>query len=84
MPKLAEEAYLRATVTNESAHTLLPGTVSVFQGDEFVGTTSIETTAPGGEVELHLGVDDRIEVERELVKRRDRPRPCSAAIGGPR
>jgi uncharacterized protein (TIGR02231 family) len=69
VPKLAEEAYLRATVTNSSTHTLLPGTVSVFQGDEFVGTTAIESLAPGGEVELQLGVDDRIEVERELTRR---------------
>ena len=69
VPKLAEEAYLRATVTNTSPHTLLPGAVSVFQGDEFVGTTSIESLPPGGEVELQLGVDDRIEVERELTRR---------------
>jgi uncharacterized protein (TIGR02231 family) len=69
VPKLAEEAYLRATVTNDSTHTLLPGAVSVFQGDEFVGTTAIEAVAPGGEVELQLGVDDRIEVERKLTRR---------------
>jgi uncharacterized protein (TIGR02231 family) len=69
VPKLAEEAYLRATVTNTSAHMLLPGSVSVFQGDDFVGTTAIEGVAPGGEIELHLGVDDRIEVERELTRR---------------
>jgi uncharacterized protein (TIGR02231 family) len=68
-PKLAEEAYLRAKVTNQSPHTLLAGSVSVFHGDEFVGTTSIEPVAPGGEIELHLGVDDRVKVERELVKR---------------
>ncbi len=69
VPKLAEEAHLRATVTNTSSHTLPPGAVSVFQGDEFVGTTAIESLAPGGEVELQLGVDDRIEVERELTRR---------------
>ena len=69
VPKLAEEAYLRATVTNTSAHTLLPGKVSVFHGADFVGTTTIETVAPGGEVELQLGVDDRLKVERELVHR---------------
>jgi uncharacterized protein (TIGR02231 family) len=69
VPKLAEEAYLRAKVTNTSTHTLLPGAVSVFQGGEFVGTTAIESVAPGGEVELQLGVDGRIEVERELTRR---------------
>jgi uncharacterized protein (TIGR02231 family) len=69
VPKLAEEAYLRAKVTNTSTHTLLPGRVSVFQGEEFVGTTGIESVAPGGEVELQLGVDDRIEIERKLTRR---------------
>lgn len=69
VPKLAEEAYLRATVTNSSPHTLLPGRVSVFHGPDFVGTTDIEAVAPGEEVELQLGVDDRLRVARELVRR---------------
>lgn len=69
VPKLAEEAYLRAVVTNRSTHNLLPGVVSVFHGDEFVGTTSIEPAPPGGEIELHLGVDDRVTVDRELTRR---------------
>jgi uncharacterized protein (TIGR02231 family) len=69
VPKLAEEAYLRAKVTNTSPHTLLPGDVSIFHGDEFVGTTSIEPVPPGAELELHLGVDDRVKVERKLTRR---------------
>jgi uncharacterized protein (TIGR02231 family) len=68
-PKLAEEAYLRATVTNTSPHTLLPGRVSVFHGPDFVGTSALEAVAPGEEFELQLGVDDRVTVERELTKR---------------
>jgi uncharacterized protein (TIGR02231 family) len=43
--------------------------VSVFHGDEFVGTTSIEPVPPGAELELHLGVDDRVKVERKLTRR---------------
>ena len=69
VPKLAAEAYLRATVTNTSGHTLIPGTVSVFSDGEFVGTTELETVPSGGEVELQLGVDDRVTVERELSRR---------------
>jgi len=69
VPKLAPEAYLRATVTNTSAHTLLPGGVSVFHDADFVGTSGIELVPPGAEVELQLGVDDRLLVERELVSR---------------
>ncbi len=68
-PVLAEEAYLRAVVVNSSSLALLPGRASVFHEAEFVGTTSLEAWAPGEELELALGVDDRIRVERELVRR---------------
>ena len=68
-PILAEEAHLRATATNSSPHTLLPGTASVFHGPDFVGSTKLETWAPGEEVELALGIDDRVRVERKLVRR---------------
>ncbi|QKV79264.1 DUF4139 domain-containing protein [Amycolatopsis sp. Hca4] len=68
-PVLAEEAYLRATVANTSEYALRPGRASVFHDAEFVGTTVLEPWAPGEELELALGVDDRIRVERELVRR---------------
>jgi uncharacterized protein (TIGR02231 family) len=69
-PKLVEAAYRRATVVNASDYLLLPGVANLFTGEEFIGTTHIELTVPQGEIELYLGVDDRIKVEREL-KRRD-------------
>ncbi len=67
-PALGAEAHLRAVVTN-TGRTLLAGPVSTFLDDAFVGTTTIEQTAPGGEIELALGVDDQVTVERELVER---------------
>jgi uncharacterized protein (TIGR02231 family) len=68
-PKMAEEAYLRATITNTSDFILLPGNASIFHGVDFVGKTYIENTALTEEFEAQLGVDDRIKVKRELVKR---------------
>ncbi|WP_306364358.1 mucoidy inhibitor MuiA family protein [Nocardia sp. CC227C] len=68
-PVQAEEAYLRAEVTNNSEHTLRAGKASIFRGEEFVGSTRIATWAPGEELELALGVDDRIRIERKLVRR---------------
>lgn len=70
-PVRAAEAHLRATVVNSSTHTMLPGPAAVFHGADFVGTIALPTWAPGEEVELALGVDDRIRVERELVRRSD-------------
>jgi uncharacterized protein (TIGR02231 family) len=68
-PKLVEAAYRRAKVTNDSPYTLLPGPANLFAGDEFIGATKLELTAPQGEIELYLGVDDRVKVERELKRR---------------
>lgn len=62
-------AYLRATVTNSSEHTLLPGPAAVFHGGDFVGRTGLKPWAPGEELELALGVDDRLRVEREQTRR---------------
>jgi uncharacterized protein (TIGR02231 family) len=63
--------HLRATAVNNSAHTLLSGPASVFHGGDFVGGTTLPTWAPGEEVKLALGQDDRIRVKRELVRRSD-------------
>ncbi|MFL6142857.1 MAG: mucoidy inhibitor MuiA family protein [Labedaea sp.] len=69
VPLRGTEAYLRATAVNTSEHTLRPGPAAIFHDTEFVGTTNLEPWAPGEEVELALGVDDRVRVERELVRR---------------
>jgi uncharacterized protein (TIGR02231 family) len=68
-PVRSTDAHLRATVVNSSTHTLLPGRAGVFHETEFVGSATLPVWAPGEEVELALGVDDRVRVERELVRR---------------
>ncbi len=68
-PVRSPEAHLRATVGNSSTHTLLPGRSAVFHGGDFVGSAALPVWAPGEEVELALGIDDRVRVERELVRR---------------
>jgi uncharacterized protein (TIGR02231 family) len=68
-PKLVSAAYRRAKAANESDYTLLPGQVSLFAGEEFIGSSRLELIAPGGEMELFLGADDRVQVERELTRR---------------
>jgi uncharacterized protein (TIGR02231 family) len=79
-PLHGPEAFLRATAVNTSEHTLRPGKASVFHESEFVGTTSLDVWSPGEEVELNLGIDDRIRVERELVRRT----AGKAVLGGTR
>lgn len=79
-PVRAAEAHLRATVGNTSDHTLLAGPAAVFHGADFVTPTRLPVWAPGEEIELALGVDDRLRVERKLHRRTE----TKAALGSTR
>ncbi|HEX9617824.1 MAG TPA: mucoidy inhibitor MuiA family protein [Anaerolineales bacterium] len=68
-PKLVEASYRRARVANDSPYTLLPGQANLFAGDEFIGSSQMDLIAPQGEIEIYLGVDDRLQVKRELKRR---------------
>lgn len=68
-PRLVEAVYRRAKVINASAYTFLAGQANLFLGEEFIGTTKLDLIPPQSEIELYLGVDDRIRVERELKRR---------------
>jgi uncharacterized protein (TIGR02231 family) len=69
VPRIAEEAYLRATIRNNSEVVLLGGGASIFHEGDFVGRTFVETVVPNEEFEAQLGVDDRVKVKRELSGR---------------
>lgn len=68
-PKLSAACYRRATVKNDSPYTLLPGSAQLFEGEDYLGATALELTPPNREVELFLGADERLRVERELTTR---------------
>jgi uncharacterized protein (TIGR02231 family) len=68
-PKLVEAVYRRARVINYSPFTFLPGSANLFAGSEFIGTMRQDMIPPQGEIELFLGVDDRLKVKRELKRR---------------
>ena len=70
VPKLGEDAYLRAKVKNVSELVFLPGSANVFHDDEMVGTSSFEEPImKNGEIELQMGIDERIRITRELTQR---------------
>lgn len=68
-PVRVADATMRATVRNTSTHTLPEADASLFHEGDFVGSARVQAWAPQEERELALGVDDRVRVERELVKR---------------
>ena len=43
--------------------------MNLFVGGEFIGRNQLPFTARGDEIELLLGVEERVTVERELLKR---------------
>lgn len=67
-PRLSPYAYLKAFLTNEEDYPFLAGRVNVFLGENFVGTSRLDTIASGEKFELHLGIDEGIKVKREEIK----------------
>src|SRR5258708_13264662 len=68
-PVLEENVHLRATISNTTERVLLSGDASIFLSGEYVGTTSVETTAPGEKFKIFLAIDDGIKVTRALIDR---------------
>ncbi len=63
-------AYLKATVMNPlNGVTLLPGQITIFRDNTFIGTSEIPNIAPGQDFQIDLGVDDGLKIERYLVER---------------
>lgn len=69
VPKLAGAVFRRAKVPNASSYTLLPGRAQLFMEDDYLGASDLVLTAPGQQLELFFGTDDRLSVERGLTKR---------------
>lgn len=69
VPREDLAVYRRATITNDSEYTLLEGSAQLFEHDSFMGSIRLAQTAPNLEIELALGVDERMTVERELTAR---------------
>jgi len=66
-PKLYEFAFLKAEVINDTKYPFLQGEVSIFLGENYVGKSKIDTIPIDKRFDLHLGVDERIHVERRLI-----------------
>lgn len=69
VPKHTDAIFRRAEIANKTGAPLLTGSANLFVDDEFIGKTKLPFTAQDDTVELLFGVEDRITVSRELVRR---------------
>ena len=69
IPYHTDAVFRRATLTNNSNSPLLAGNATLFVNNEYIGQTSFDYTPISDQLELHLGVEEAITVERELTRR---------------
>lgn len=70
-PKINQRVFLTAKLKNTSDFQLLPGQSGIYLDGSFAGNHWMKNTSPGKELELGLGSDDSIRVERKLIKKED-------------
>lgn len=63
-PELNTAVFRRIIARVTGSDPLLHGTVAVFLGEDYLGQAIIQTTAPGEELVLDLGVDGQVTVKR--------------------
>jgi len=69
-PKLSRYAYLRAGIKNPFSFPILSGQMSIFLDERFVNTTSVDKQIlPEDDMNLSLGIDEGIKVEKKLLKK---------------
>lgn len=70
-PELEEKAYLEASFLHEDEAPLLAGEVYLHRDGAYIGKGRLGQVAPGDKVELGFGADDRLQVTRVPVRRRE-------------
>lgn len=69
-PQLIEEAFLSATIANGFPFPLLAGQAQLLVDGKLTARTRLDYTLPGEEIEVGLGPNPRIEVERKTLVRK--------------
>ncbi len=69
IPKLNEQAFLQAKVSNKSEYPILAGSANLYLDGIFIGRSYLKAVMPNEEFDLSLGSDENILVERKLIKK---------------
>jgi uncharacterized protein (TIGR02231 family) len=72
VPKLKPFVYQVVQLKNPAAYPLLAGRMHVYRKGSYIGDTRTEYKAPGEPMEVSLGIDEELKVERKRIRARDR------------
>ena len=67
VPRLAQAAFIEASVVYGGEQQLLPGQANLFREGQFAGSIPLGPVAPGESFKVSLGKDDNMKVERKLI-----------------
>ncbi|MDO9026329.1 MAG: mucoidy inhibitor MuiA family protein [bacterium] len=67
-PRLKQYAYLKGKVKNTTEYPFIAGDINVFFGNNFVGTSSINSIIPSEKFDVSLGIDEGLKITRQKVK----------------
>jgi uncharacterized protein (TIGR02231 family) len=70
-PVIDATAYLEASFAQSEDAPLLPGKVSIYHDGSFVGISRMPSAAKDETVRLGFGADDKVKVERVVLKRNE-------------
>jgi uncharacterized protein (TIGR02231 family) len=71
VPVLDPTAFLEASFTQSEDAPLLPGKISIYRDGMFVGSSRMAATGKDETVRLGFGADDKVKIERAVVKRNE-------------
>ena len=72
VPKLKPFVYQAVSFKNPARYPLLAGRVHIYRGGSYVGDTTVEYTASGEPMEVSLGIDEELKVERKDITNRNK------------
>jgi uncharacterized protein (TIGR02231 family) len=71
-PKLDEHVYQVVSLKNPAAYPLLAGRVRSYRSGSFVGSSALTHRGVGEPLEISLGIDEELKIERQAVDEKDK------------
>ncbi|HEY5921790.1 MAG TPA: mucoidy inhibitor MuiA family protein [Kofleriaceae bacterium] len=66
VPREQADVFRVAAITNPFEGPLLPGPIDIYDRGQFLVTSEVDYTPPGGEVDIGLGVDPTVKIARNV------------------